>query len=401
MRAPTIPELVRAAVRAGVRFRLRGARVHAENPQRAEPAVMAALRASRDEVWAYLGGTALDQPSLDLMTGHFGNIRIVVPRDEVEALAAIAQIEEEADRQADPAEPGSLGFDIETAANDGEEVRQPVRIGRDGTVRQRPALDPPHLRRPRKSRSTAALDPWRSTIRLAQLYGGGDTCLVLDARLVPLGVLAPVLTRRKLLLHNGAFELAFFAHAGIAIEKCECTMQAAGLLLGVHRRGLEDVAQYFRGITLPKELQTSDWGAPVLSRGQLAYAALDAIMALKLWPLLRQRIIAQGCVGAYLLQRDAIPAVVRMQARGLLLDRIAHQKEIDLWALARSSACRDFTACTGELPPETPAQIRRLLENTLPPDVLRAWPRTPKSKLSTADEDLKRPTGIPVLDLVP
>jgi DNA polymerase-1 len=32
--------------------------------------------------------------------------------------------------------------------------------------------------------------------------------------------------------------------------------------------------------------------------------------------------------------------------------------------------------------------------------VLRAWPRTPKSKLSTADEDLKRPTGIPVLDLV-
>jgi DNA polymerase-1 len=398
MRAPTIPELVRPAVRAGVRFRLRGARVHAENPQRAEP-VMAALRASRDEVWAYLGGKALDQPSLDLMAGHFGNIRIVMPQDEVEALAAIAQIEAEADRQADPAERGLLGFDIETAANDGEEVRQPVRIGRDGTVRQRPALDPPHLRRPNKPRSTAGLDPWRSTIRLAQLYGGGDTCLVLDTRLVPLGVLAPVLSRRKLLIHSAGFELRFLRHAGIALPQFECTMQAAGLMLGVHSRSLEDAARHSLGIDVPKDLQLSDWGATVLSPGQLAYAALDALIALRLWPLLRQEMPARG--RAYLLQRDAIPAVVRMQARGLLLDRIAHQKEMDRWALARSSACRDFTACTGELPPETPAQIRRLLENTLPPEVLRAWPRTAKSgELSTADKDLKRPTGIPELDLV-
>ena len=104
--------------------------------------------------------------------------------------------------------------------------------------------------------------------------------MVLDTRLVPLTVLAPVLGRRKWVIHNAAFELRFLHHAGIAVPDFECTMQAAGLMLGVHRRSLEETARHYLDIELPKELQLSDWGAPTLSPGQLAYAALDVIVAL-------------------------------------------------------------------------------------------------------------------------
>jgi DNA polymerase-1 len=397
MRSPTISELVRAAVQAGAEFRLRGAQVGVGNAKLVDPEVMAALREARNDLWAYMGGRELDQPPLDLMARQFAGIRIVVPKDQNEARAAVAQLQADADRHAN----GLLGLDIETAANEGEEVLQPVKITRDGIVIRRPALDPLPIRRPNRPASTAALDPYRSTVRLLQLYGGGDTCLVLDTRLVPLAALAPLLKRRKMVIHNAAFELAFLAHARIAVPQLECSMQVAGLLLGVHRRSLDDAALHYLHIDLPKELQTSDWGATVLSPGQIAYAALDAIVALKLWSLLRDAGLRSGRFGAYSLQRDCIPATVRMQARGLLLDRDAHRKQIERWAVARSDARHAFTERTGNPPPKTPAQIRGLLGKVLPEEMLQEWPRTEKSGvLSTSDNDLKRCSHLPEIALV-
>ena len=48
-------------------------------------------------------------------------------------------------------------------------------------------------------------------------------------------------------------------------KRCTCSMQAAGLLLGVERRGLDDACFSYLGVEVPKNLQTSDWGAPALS----------------------------------------------------------------------------------------------------------------------------------------
>jgi DNA polymerase-1 len=139
----------------------------------------------------------------------------------------------------------------------------------------------------------------------------------------------------------------------------------------------------------------------VLSRGQIAYAALDAIVALRLWPLLRDALLRSGPFSAYALQRDCIPATVRMQARGLLLDRDAHQKQIERWAVARSDARHAFIERTGNPPPETPAQIRELLRRVLPEETLQEWPRTEKSgALSTSDNGLKRCSHVPEIDLV-
>jgi DNA polymerase I-like protein with 3'-5' exonuclease and polymerase domains len=233
-----------------------------------------------------------------------------------------------------------------------------------------------------------------------QLYGGGDTCLVLDTRIVPLTALEPVLRRRRVVIHNAAFELRFLHHAGIDAPQFECSMQAAGLMLGVHRRSLEDVAQHYLGIALPKELQLSDWGAEKLSPGQLAYAALDAIVALQLWPHLLRDLIKTGRGTAYVVQRDVIAPIMRMQARGVLMDIAVHQQQIQRWHTEHANACDAFLALTGQAAPETPAEIRDLLARVLPAETLQEWPRTVKTgALSTAADQLrKQAVNVPALD---
>jgi DNA polymerase-1 len=394
--------LLRSAIASGVQFRLSGAEIVAADPQLADPAVMAELRSRRNELWEYLGGAELDAPSLDLMATRFKHVQLVLPQTEAEALKLIAQLEAEADAQSGARDGrGPLGLDIETAANAGEEVRGYVHLRRDGDIEQPSpvAQDPERLQRKGNTASTAGLDPNRSTVRLAQLCGGGETCMVLDTRLVPLTVLTPVLGRRKCVIHNAAFELRFLHHASIMVPQVECSMQAAGLMLGVHARNLPDVAQHYLGIELPKELQLSDWGATVLSPGQLAYAALDAIIARQLWPLLRRDMMVAKRAGAYVLCREALPVVARMQARGARMDTAAHRKQAQRWRADHADARHAFQAMTGEAPPETPAEIRNLLERALLPELLQTWPRTAKTKaLSTAATQLLRQvTTVPAL----
>ena len=90
------------------------------------------------------------------------------------------------------------------------------------------------------------LDPHRSQPRLVQLYGGGARVAVLDMKFVSWDILAPV-WQRPLVAHNAAFELAFLAKRGI-YPRMQCTMQAAGLLLGVRRRSLADACSAYLGV---------------------------------------------------------------------------------------------------------------------------------------------------------
>ena len=386
-------DYVLQAKRAGATFRLRGGRVLIEHAQLLDDALLTALRARRPEVWTFLGGAEQDAPSLALLDRL--NVQAVVPQTEAEALKLLDLIEADSERTI-PA--GLIGFDIETQANPGEEVRRPVKISRHGQVEQQSARDPIPIRRKHKPQSSAGLDPHRSTIRLAQLYGGGDLCMVLDTRIVPLSVLMPLFQRRKLVIHNASFELAFL-HAATGnsnlseapFPRFECTMQAAGLLYGTHRRGLDDVAHQMLGIELPKQLQTSDWSADFLSPGQIAYAALDAIVALRVWRQLRLELHAKGRGEAYLLQRDVIPAVVRMQAQGMALDRAAHRAWMDARSIALHAARTALEAATGMPPPAKPRQQIALLKQVLSSEEQAAWPRTKKTgELSTRDQDLKR-----------
>jgi DNA polymerase I-like protein with 3'-5' exonuclease and polymerase domains len=384
-------DLLKAVTLAGFRFRLMGGQIRVTG--RASPElrpVLDALKGRREELISILGGDA-GQPSIDLLDAL--GVTAIVPTTAEEARALLAELITDS-RKITPStvqRQGGvwLGFDIETAALPGEEERPAVHLRlRDGL----PAANQPRFK------GKAGLDPHRSRIRLLQLYGGGERCLVLDTSQVPIDAIAEAFRSCTLAIHNAGFELRFLAEAGIELSCFEDTMQAAGLLLGVHRRSLEDAASAYLGIEVPKALQRSDWGAPLLSEGQIAYAALDAVLAFQLWRKMRLELHAKGRGGAYALQRDVTRATVRMIQRGIALDLEAHQRQVAKWEAEAAAARQAFIAETREAPPITPAETRAFLMKVLPPDEIRAWPRTPKSgELSTEGPELRRHVDVPAI----
>jgi DNA polymerase-1 len=392
-----LPFLLHRADEFGTGFRLHGRAVGVIEPGLMSPDLSSALHARVGEIYEHLGGVAVDGPPCELLNSL--GIELVIPQNLAEAEAALAQIEIDSDTYT-PEEirdrPGLVGFDIETAALPGEEERPAAKLRKDGYLyKTQPKFD-----------SAAGLDPNRSRIRLVQLHGGGDRVVVLDTDLIALEALRPLLQRRTLVIHSADFELRHLTAAGFEVPHFECSLQAAGLLLGVYRRGLDDaVAEYF-DTELPKGLQRSDWPAPYLSFGQYSYAALDAIFALRLWLKERAELLAKGRGGAYLLQRDVLPAVVRLTARGVLLDDDVHTQQNDTWKTERAAAIARFlTAETArriekgivvpdnpqEMLPDAPNKVRAYLKDVLPPGQLAIWSRTPKGgQLSVRNADLRR-----------
>jgi DNA polymerase-1 len=384
-------DLLKAVTKAGVRFRLSGGQIRVAG--RASPEfrpILDALKSRKEEVIGILGGDG-DQHSVKLLAAL--SVVAVVPETVEGARALLAELIADSQKitPATAQKQGGvwLGFDIETAALPGEEERPPVHMRlRDGL----PAANQPTFK------GKAALDPHRSRIRLLQLYGGGKRCMVLDPSQVPIDAIGSAFRSCTLVIHNAGFELLFLKQAGIDLSRFEDTMQAAGLLLGVHRRSLEDTASAYLGIEVPKALQRSDWSAPVLSDGQIAYAALDAVLAFRLWCKMRPELEEKGRGGAYTLQRDVTPATVRMIARGIALGLGAHQRQVAKWEAEAEAARQAFIAETGAPPPTTPAETRAFLMKVLPPDVIEAWPRTPKSgELSTEAPQLRRHVDIPAI----
>jgi DNA polymerase I len=241
----------------------------------------------------------------------------------------------------------------------------------------------------------AGLDPHRSTVRLCSLYGGGARVAVIDLHKVDWAVLAPV-WERPIVMHNAAFDLGYLAQRGIEPIGVDCTLQAVRLLNGPHATALETAAASYFGLALDKAPQTSDWGAKHLSLAQIAYAADDAVvtwwLAETVLPLLGERRTA------YDIQAGAIPAVVRMQLRGILLDATMHAALIAALKTERVRLAGVYAAACAEagradlhlagVPDNAPA-VEALLVALLEEQEQQAWPRTPKSgKLSTRRADL-------------
>jgi DNA polymerase-1 len=194
------------------------------------------------------------------------------------------------------------------------------------------------------------------------------------------------------------FELGFLKAEGINASNTECTMQAAGLMLGVGKRGLRSVAGVYLDWDIAKDLQTSDWGNPELAPSQLDYAALDAVAAFYLWSKLEKDLLRTHRWNAYILQRDAGAAAVEMQWHGMGVDTTALENLIKEWTDQLSSARAEWTQTTGTPPPSKPSEIRTWLTNNLSQDELTLWPRTPKgTELSSSAPNLERGFNLPAV----
>ena len=241
----------------------------------------------------------------------------------------------------------------------------------------------------------AGLDPHRSKISLVQIYAGGGRVAVIDMRRVAVAVLAP-LWEQLLVAHNAAFELGHLAAHGIEPIEMHCTLQAVRLLNGPDATPLASACATYFGIELPKDLQTSDWSAEHLTLPQIQYAASDAVvtwhLAETIFPLLGQR------ESAYAIQMSAMPAVVRMQLRGVLLDTVAHTALVAALQAKRTELaavyceeCRKIgrTDLALEGVPGSIPAIEALLGTLLSEQERNGWPRTQKTgKLSAKRVDL-------------
>jgi DNA polymerase-1 len=241
----------------------------------------------------------------------------------------------------------------------------------------------------------AGLDPWRSTIRLAQVYPGGATCYVFDVAALGLSPLVELLQARPLVAHNAVFEWKHLIHHGAAPARLGCTLLMANALRG-DRPGLATLAADTLGWQLDKTLQVSDWNGG-LSGAQLDYAALDAVAAYRLARELSGRLKETGRGRCYGLMRDAQPAIARLERNGCPFDTAAHTALLANWQEQAEQARGELDSLLNGANPDSPLQLSRWLAANLPPDTVAAWPKTAGGQLAT-DADAMAGLSLPALE---
>ncbi|HEY0105283.1 MAG TPA: hypothetical protein VGB91_04310 [Rhizomicrobium sp.] len=128
---------------------------------------------------------------------------------------------------------------------------------------------------------TLGLNPFRDRLCLVQLSAGDNVCHAVQ--FAPGAYSAPnlkaLLTDPAVtkLFHFARFDVAMFErYLGVVTAPIYCTKIASKLVRTyTDKHGLKDLVKELLSVDLSKEQQSSDWGAPVLSEKQLAYAAND------------------------------------------------------------------------------------------------------------------------------
>jgi ribonuclease D len=130
---------------------------------------------------------------------------------------------------------------------------------------------------------TMGLKPFRDRLCLVQLAAADGRCHLVQFRKAAYD--APNLralldnTAVTKLFHFARFDLAVLRrYLGVVCRPVYCTKIASKLTRTyTDRHGLKDLCREVLGIEVPKEQQTSDWGASDLNSEQIRYAATDVL----------------------------------------------------------------------------------------------------------------------------
>ena len=177
---------------------------------------------------------------------------------------------------------------------------------------------------------TTGLQPEWGGLRLLQLGARDCPIVLIDCWELDLAGWAAVrdffeAKQRFWLAHNAVFDLGWLQEHGIRPKgRVMCSMLASKLISnGIPniKHGLAATVERYLGRTLSKELQVSDWSAPVLSAEQLSYAANDVQALIDLDVILSERLGAGRLVRAHTLECSALPAMAQMWRTGLPFNR--------------------------------------------------------------------------------
>ena len=284
--------------------------------------------------------------------------------------------------------PEVIGLDFETEVLPAFRQPVPIKFKKDGNLA---------ARQPRDGAAGAALDPYRSKVRLVQAWAGGEHCYVFDMRSVAWADIAPMF-KLPLAIFNAVFEVKRLIHeAKIEPTGSLYDVMTAVWLTDGRRPSLAEAVAINYGITIPKELGASDWSSDTLTFEQLEYAALDAVLCRLLWNTQQNELfddIDKQCQQVV----DAVtPAIARMELHGMPIDVAAHRAQIVHWqtelaaaekALHHASPLRDLLK---------PAELQAHLYDVLDAETLATWPRTDSGLLTTRRQQLQLNNHLPAL----
>jgi DNA polymerase I-like protein with 3'-5' exonuclease and polymerase domains len=132
---------------------------------------------------------------------------------------------------------------------------------------------------------------------------------------------------RTWVAHNAVFDLGWLQEYEIIPQgRVICTMLASRLLRnGIPnlRHGLAQVCEHYLKVEVDKTEQKSDWSQPTLTREQIAYAAKDVELLVRLWQVMEPLVAKAQLAQALSLECKALHAVAMMNRTGLPFDRAA------------------------------------------------------------------------------
>jgi DNA polymerase I len=248
----------------------------------------------------------------------------------------------------------------------------------------------------------AGLEPRKSGIRLVQLYDGDKIVYVFDIiELGGLQALGDIIWEKPMVAHNAMFELKHLLHKGAQPKKLGCSLLMDRVINGSRRdlkddlglsknAGLKDLAKEILNIEVSKELQTSDWSVTKLSQEQLEYAALDAVLTVKIFNKQREKLKEKSLVRSYEIFRDAQQAIAKMELWGIGFNVDKHKRMIEAWYTEAYTLRQTILEILGkELNLNSTKQLNEWLNDALKQENLEAWAKTSGGKLSTSTPTFK------------
>jgi len=173
---------------------------------------------------------------------------------------------------------------------------------------------------------TTGLDPHTDKLRLIQIAADGLPVLVIDClAFLPSGldIIKDILESRAVkIFQNAKFDLQFLMAIGIHPTPIFDTMLAGQLLRssgGASRANLDALAQHYLNETVQKDEQKSDWSGK-LSENQLAYAAKDADILLRLREVMVKKIYENHLSEIALIEFSCAIAIAQIEYTGIRLD---------------------------------------------------------------------------------
>lgn len=243
------------------------------------------------------------------------------------------------------------------------------------------------------------LDPKTARVRTSQLSNGEFTYVIDHWSAFSFEKLMKIFmdldeteNRCQLIAFWASFESKFADHA---LREYEYELDIWDIqfmkksVMGGAGFGLQLMVKQDFGIDLPKEMQVSDWAAPVLRPAQLDYAAYDAYITWYEYVHWKGK-MTDGHWRGFRVFNDAIRANTDMEESGLYLYTDIHEKNCKIWERKQKTTLKYFQRFTPPsiiANPNSKPQVSNFLKRELHPDVVEQWPQTAKTKQLSLKRD--------------